>query len=89
MINEQINLALAELLKLNFGCVDMSSLFSFKNTSNDRFFCYEYCLDDSFANKNKKLKNLISSTISNHAIQNDCVVFHQNNSIRIEKRLTR
>ena len=89
MINEQITLALAELLKMNFGYADISSLFSFKNQSNDRFFCYEYCIDDSLANKNKKLRSLISSTISNHAIQNDCVVFHQNNSIRIEKRLTR
>lgn len=89
MINEQINLALAELLKLNFGYADLSDLFSFKNHSNERVFRYEYCLDDSLANTNKKLRNLISSTISNHAIQHDCVVFHQNNSIRIEKRLTR
>lgn len=85
MINEQITLALTELLKMNFGYADLSAICSFKNQSDDRRFRYEYSFDDTLSNK--KLRNLISSTISNHAIQHECVVFHQANSIRIEKRI--
>ncbi|HYE54690.1 MAG TPA: hypothetical protein VD996_07600 [Chitinophagaceae bacterium] len=85
MITEQINLVLTELLKMNFGLADLSSFLSFKNNSNDRVYSYEYSFDDSVANK--KLRNMVSTAISNQAIQNDCVVFLQNNSIRIEKRI--
>ncbi|HYF30883.1 MAG TPA: hypothetical protein VD993_07175 [Chitinophagaceae bacterium] len=85
MINEQINLALAELLKMNLGYADLSAICSFKNQSSDRLFRFEYSIDDTL--KNKKLRNLISTTISDHAIKNECVVFHQANSIRIEKKI--
>lgn len=87
MITEQINLALTELLKMNLGYADLSKLFSFKNHSNDRVYRYEYSFDNAFAVSDKKLKNRISSIISNHAIQNDCVVYHQDNSIRVEKKI--
>jgi hypothetical protein len=86
MINEQINLALTELLKMNFGLADLSSLFSFTNHSHDKVYRYEYCLNDNGVS-NKKLRNLISSTISDQAIKHDCVVFHQANSIRVEKKI--
>ncbi|MGB8192887.1 MAG: hypothetical protein WCF67_13245 [Chitinophagaceae bacterium] len=87
MINEQINLALTELMKMYLGYADLSSLCSFKNHSNDRVYRYEYSFDDAFASNDKKLKNRISSLISNHAMQNDCVVYHQHNSIRVEKKI--
>ena len=85
MINEQINLALTELLKMNFGFADLSAICSFKNESNDRLFRYEYSIDDTLTNK--KLKNLICTFISDQAIKNDCVVFYQANSIRLEKKI--
>ncbi len=85
MINEQINLVLTELLKMNFGYADLAAICSFKNNSNDRVFRYEYSIADTLTNK--KLKNLISTTISDQAIKNECVVFHQANSIRIEKKI--
>ncbi|HEY0679266.1 MAG TPA: hypothetical protein VGD17_13335 [Chitinophagaceae bacterium] len=85
MINEQINLALTELLKLNFGFTDLSSFCSFKNHSNEKVYRYEYSINDEFVNH--KLRNLISSTISNQAIKHDCVVFHQDNSIRVERKI--
>lgn len=87
MINEQINLALTELLKMNLGYADLSAICSFKNQSNDRVYRYEYSIDDTLTKTNKKLRNLISTTISNQAIRNDCVVFHQANSIRVEKKI--
>ncbi len=85
MINEQINMALTELLKMNFGLADLGNLFSFKNHSNDKVYRYEYSINDAFPNK--KLRNLISSTISDQAMKLDCVVFHQDNSIRVEKKI--
>jgi hypothetical protein len=85
MINEQINLALTELLQMNYGLADFSSFCSFKNHSNDKVYRYEYSIDNSFPNK--KLRNLISTTISNQAIRNNCVVFHMADSIRIEKKV--
>ena len=85
MINEQINLALTELLKLNFGYADLSAICSFKNESNDRIFRFEYSLDDTMLSK--KVKSFISTFISDQAMRNECVVYHQANSIRIEKRI--
>ena len=85
MINEQINLALTELLKLNFGYADLSAICSFKNESNDRIYRYEYSLDDAVMSK--KVKSFISTFISDLAMRNECVVYHQANSIRIEKRI--
>ena len=85
MINEQINLALTELLKINFGLADLSNLLLFKNNSNERVYRYEYSFSDGVSNK--KLRNFVSSAISDQAMRNNCVVFHQDNSIRIEKRI--
>lgn len=85
MINEQINTALNELLRINLGLTDLSSICSFTNHSNDKFYRYVYNIGETLSNK--KLRNLISTTISNHAIMNDCVVFHQADSIRVEKRI--
>lgn len=85
MINEQINLALTELLKLNFGFAELGNLFSFRNNSNDKVYRYEYLFNEEPADK--KIKNFISSFISDQAIKNDCVVFHQANSIRVEKKI--
>ena len=85
MINEQINLALTELLKMNFGFAELGNLFSFKNNSNDKVYRYEYSFNEAVSNN--KLKNLISTTISDQAIKHDCVVFHQANSIRVEKKI--
>jgi hypothetical protein len=85
MINEQINLALTELLKINFGLADLGNLFSFKNNSNDKVYRYEYSFNDAVPNN--KLRNLISTVISDQAIKHDCVVFHQANSIRVEKKI--
>jgi len=85
MINEQINLALTELLKMNFGFAELGNLFSFKNNSNDKLYRYEYSFDE--AAPNNKLKSFISAAISDQAIKHDCVVFHQANSIRVEKKI--
>ena len=84
MINEQINMALTELLKLNFGFAELSSLFSFTNQSNDKVYRYEYSINEGF---DKKLRNFLSAIISDQAIKHDCVVFHQANSIRVEKKI--
>ena len=86
MINEQINLALSELLKLNFGFAELGNLFSFKNNSNDKVYRYEYSFNEA-APADNKLKRFISSFISDQAIKHDCVVFHQDNSIRVEKKI--
>lgn len=86
MINEQINMALTELLKLNFGFAELSNLFSFKNHSNDKVYRYEYSINHE-AFPDKRMRNMVSSIISDQAIKNDCVVFHQANSIRVEKRI--
>lgn len=86
MINEQINLALTELLKMNFGFAELSNLFSFKNQSNDKVYRYEYSINND-AFPNKKMRNLISSIISDQAIKHDCVVFHQADLIRVEKKI--
>jgi hypothetical protein len=85
MINEQINMALNELLKMNLGLTDLSSICSFANHSNDKIYRYVYCIGETLSNK--KLRNLITTTISHHAIRNDCVVFHQADSIRVEKKI--
>jgi len=85
MINEQINLALTELLKMNFGFAELSNLFSFKNHSNDKVYRYEYSFNEVVPDK--KLKNFISAAISDQAIKHECVVFHQDNSIRVEKKI--
>ncbi|HYE56115.1 MAG TPA: hypothetical protein VD996_14800 [Chitinophagaceae bacterium] len=85
MINEQINMALNELLKMNLGFTDLSSICSFANHSNDKVYRYVYSIGDTLSNK--KLRSLISTTISNQAIKNDCVVFHQADSIRVEKKI--
>ena len=84
MINEQINLALTELLKMNFGFADLSAICSFKNESNDRIFRYEYSIDDTLT---KPLKNLVRTFIGDQAVKNECVVFYQANSIRLEKKI--
>lgn len=87
MINEQINMALTELLKMNFGFAELSNLFSFKNHSNEKVYRYEYSLNNEAFPGDKKLRNLISSIISDQAIKHDCVVFHQADSIRVEKKI--
>lgn len=80
-------MALTELLKMNFGFAELSNLFSFSNKSNDKVYRYEYSINNE-AFHNKKMRNLISSFISDQAIKLDCVVFHQENSIRVEKKIS-
>ena len=85
MINEQINSALTELLQLNFGYADISKLFSFRNNSNDKVYRFEYSINEEFGDQ--RVKNFISSIISDHAVRNDWVVLHQHDAIRVEKKI--
>lgn len=85
MINEQINMALNELLKLNAGLTDISGICSFANHSTDKMYRYIYSLGEQLSNQ--KLRSLVSATISDQAVKNGCVVLHQADSIRVEKKI--